>query len=407
MTETDEEPRVPVRTVPWFGPLQRAKASYQRLHPSAQMIGLQLWLPFAFVLLFVLCYINAFHAPAPHDQPIGVVGTPAAARQWDATLEKAVPGGYTVRTVAPSDTAAALQQVRSGDLAALYAPSAHGAGTLTYATANGVETSEFALQTFQGVTAGSGAGLAIHDLAPLPSNDLVGTDALYVSLVSIITGYLTGMFCGMLGGPLRRRTRWGILIGAAAVFSLIITLLVEYVVGALHGHFWELWATLGATSLSVGLVVDALGYFLNRFVTGAALTLFVFLNIPSSGGAMPVAFVPEPFRWLHNVVIGNGLIDIVRAIFYQVGPGAHVGVLRLVYYAAAGIVLALFGPHFAAWRHRRRTLLGLPLGGMMGHAQHQLMLAATTKAAADEEPTEGEDASGSAVEGEAALEQAG
>ena len=389
-----------VRTVPWFGAMQAFKRRYERLHPSVQMIGLQLWLPVCFVILFVLCYVNAFHSPTPHDMPVGVVGTQAAS-QVDAGLEKALPGGFSVTRLASVDSDA----IRTGRLVAVYDPSTAGGPTLVIGSAAAGSANVSAVEnTFRPLAAASGAPLQVKDIAPLPASDSSGTVALYVSLVATIGGYMVGMFCGMMGGPLKRRTRFGILAGSAVVMSIVAATLTGPIVGALHGHFLELWAIMFATMLAVGLVVNGLGYFLGRFVTGAALLVFVFLNIPASGGAMPVDMVGEPFRWLNHVVVGGGIIPLIRSVFYDAGPGAHVGIWRLAVYAVAGLALAWVGPAYARWRYHRRALLGLPAGGMMAHAQRQLMLAAQQAAAQSGRPAD-EDASGTAVEAEALVEE--
>jgi len=47
--------------------------------------------------------------------------------------------------------------------------------------------------------------------------------------------------------------------------------------------------------------------------------------------------VPVPFRWLNQVVVGDGVIAIVRDVYYGAGPGLGTGVWRLAAYAAAGL----------------------------------------------------------------------
>jgi hypothetical protein len=394
-----------VRTVPWFGSVQRFKRRYERLHPAVQMIGLQLWLPFFFAVLFIGCYIAAFHSPTPRGVPVGVVGPPSAASELGAALEAAVPGGFSVRPVDPGSEAAAMNEVRRGDLAALYAPGPGRRAVLTYAAANGQELALIVTQSVAGLAAATGTTVTTSNIAPLPASDAGGTVPLYAALVATIAGYMTGMFTGMMGGPLRRRTRWAILGGTSFVLSLVMTVLIEFGVDALRGHFLALWATLLCTGVAVGLVVDGLGYYFGRFVTGAALVLFVFLNIPSSGGAIPADLVPQPFHWLNHVVIGNGVIAILRDVYYGAGPGLSFGAWRLACYAAAGLLLAWAGPRYAGWRQHRRALLGLPAGGMLGHAQYQLMTAAGARAEADHAPSEAEESTGSVAEAEAVIEE--
>lgn len=391
----------PVRTVPWFGAVQAFKRRYERLHPAVQMIGLQLWLPAVFLILFVLCYVNAFHSPTPHGVHVGVVGQQAAT-QLGGALGSSAPGGFDVAAVTSSG---ADHAVRAAQLAAVYDPTTAGGPTLTIASANGASNAQIVEKTFQAIATATHGTLKIDDVAPLPASDSAGTVALYVSLLATIGGYMVGMFTGMMGAPLRRRVRLGILAGSYIPLSLVAAVLIEYGVGALHGHFFALWAVLLSTMAAVGLVVNALGYFFNRFVTGAALLLFVFLNVPASGGAMAADVLPEPFRWLNHIVIGGGTVPMLRGIFYGVGPGVHVGVLRVAVYAAVGLLLTVPGPAYARWRHHRRALLGLPAGGMMAHAQHQLAsLAQASRPQLVASSAEDEDAGGTAVEAEAVIE---
>ena len=98
----------------------RYRAQYEKLPPGAQMIGLQLWLPLVFVIAFCFCYIAAFHAPAPHQVPVAVVGTGAQTQSFAQRLQANSAGALSVR-VEPS-IGAARAAVRSGDLAAAYAP---------------------------------------------------------------------------------------------------------------------------------------------------------------------------------------------------------------------------------------------------------------------------------------------
>ncbi|WGL52564.1 ABC transporter permease [Nocardioides sp. BP30] len=398
---TDQQP--PVRTVPWFNRMQAFKRRYEKFHPATQMIGLQLWLPLVFVILFCLCYVGAFHSISPHEMKVGVVGEQTAT-QVDSALAKAAPGGFDVREMRAADT----QAVRKGELVAIFDPTTQGGPTLVIGTAAAGSANVSTVEaTFRGISAAAGNTLQIKDIAPLPHSDATGTVALYVSLVGTIGGYMVGMFCGMMGNPLRRRDRFAILGGSAVVLSLVASVLVGPVLGALVGHFLSLWALLFCTVLAVGLAVNGIAYYLGRFVTGGALVIFVFLNIPASGGAMPVDMVPEPFRWLNHVVVSGGTVPLIKDIWYGAGPGAHIGVWRLAAYAAIGLVLAIPGPRYVRWRHHRRTLLGLPAGGMMGHAQAQLMAAAQRAAApATTSDSDAGAASGSAVEAEAVLDEA-
>jgi len=352
----------------------RYRAQYEKLPPGAQMIGLQLWLPLVFVIAFCFCYIAAFHAPAPHQVSVAVIGQGTHAQAAADALQKGA--GDSLRVRLEPDVAAARADVRDGDLAAAYLPDAKKP-TLILASAASYQLSAVAKATFQATASATGGTLQVDDLAALPAHDAYGTTLFYVTLVWTIAGYMVGMFVGMMGGALKHRMRIGILAAAGVVLPLISTLIIVYALGAVSGNFWELWGIGVATAFTIGLVVNGLGYFLGRFVTAAALILFVFANVPGSGGAYPPEFLPQPFRALHNVVSGTGTLDMLRSVVYDVGPGAGRGAIILAVYAAVGVLLSVVGKRFFVWRMGRRAARGAR-PTMMIAAQLAAMAAASS-----------------------------
>jgi hypothetical protein len=215
------------------------------------------------------------------------------------------------------------------------------------------------------------------------------------------------MFCGQLGGPLRRRDRWAIIASISVVLSLILSVIVGPILDAFSGHFVDVWAITCATLLIAALVTNGLAYFFGRFVIMPALFIFVFLNVPASGGAYPQTFVPGIFRWLNHVVIGGYNVPLMRRALYSVGPGIGRGIIGLAVYGLIGLALGIVGPSFVNWRRSRRAQLGLSAAGMMGDATHQLALQAASRDVHDSEEAERELASGTASELETELELTG
>ena len=103
--------------------------------------------------------------------------------------------------------------------------------------------------------------------------------------------------------------------------------------------------------VAIGLAVNGLSYFVGRFIAAPAMICFVFLSMPSSGGAYPKWFMPEPFAWLNNVVVGSSMVDMIKHQVYGVGPGPARGLITMACYATAGLVLMYFGKK---WWERRR-----------------------------------------------------
>lgn len=302
------------------------------------------------------------HAPAFHGIPVAVVGPAGSVRALAAGLAASSKGMIT--TVVVPSVAAAREAVRAGTYTAAFVPG-QGTGHLIVASANSFQLSSAAQQFFGPAAAASHLKLAVTDLAPLPPWDSFGTSLFYLALVSIIGGYIVSMFVGMMGAGLKHWQRFSIFAATSVLLSLLSTLLARYAVGAFHGHFLMVCLIGAATSFAVGCVVNGLVYFAGRFVTGFALIIFVFLNIPSSGGAYAPQLVPQPFRWLHTYVAGTGTVNLLRHAVYGVAPAPWHGWLLFGCYAAVGVVLALAGKPLYTRRMRRRSEAGKPPTMMM------------------------------------------
>jgi hypothetical protein len=361
----------------------RYRAQYAKMPPAIQMIGLQLWLPVFFVLAFGLCYIYAFHAPSPSHVPVGIVGTGGAVTSFADALQSNSHGALSVHVV--SSLATARAEVTDGTLAAAYVPGATQAH-LVVASGAQFQLASIAREIFAPVAAAQHATLVVQDVAALPARDSFGTSVFYLTLVWIIGAYMPGMFVGLMGANLRHRSRLAIIAGASILLPLLSTGLAR-LVGAVDGHFWSLWALGMATAFAVGLVVNGMSYFFGRFVTGVALFLFVFLNVPASGGAYPPELVPEPFRFLHDYVIGTGTLDVLRRILYGVGPEAWHGWLLIGGYAVAGVLLTVVGRVHHLRKTAKRKANGAPPSMMV--AAQTAALAANGHGAA---PTPADDA---------------
>jgi hypothetical protein len=196
------------------------------------------------------------------------------------------------------------------------------------------------------------------NLVPLPAWDEFGTVSLYLTLAWCIGGYMTAMFIGLMGAPLRHRTRATVIVIGGAIVSLVTNLLAGPLIGAVHGHFGSLFLTSWAWVVAIGLTVNGLSYFFGRFIALPALVIFVFLSVPSSGAAFPSWFMPEPFAWLNHVVVGSGITEMLKNELYGVGPGLSRGIIMCASYIVAGVVLMLIGKQYWERKRTKRILRG-------------------------------------------------
>jgi hypothetical protein len=321
---------------------------YSTLHPSLQLIGLQLWLPLFFIVMFCLCYIAAFHQPTPHNVPVGFVNSaPALTQDVSAKLSTAV------RVITFHSLASAQSAVLHGQVGIAY----DGATRIIYvASAHQVQVASIMPTLIEPVLLAHGDTATITNLAPLPAWDEFGTVSLYLTLAWCIGGYMVAMFIGLMGAPLKHRIRIAVIVVGGLIISLVTNFLAGPVVGAIHGHFLPLVAMGWAWIVAIGLTVNGLSYFFGRFIALPAMVIFVFLSVPSSGAAFPAWFMPEPFAWLNNVVVGSGITEMLKRQLYNVGPGYSRGLIMLSVYAVVGLVLMYFGKKYWEWLRARRIL---------------------------------------------------
>ncbi|GAA2052777.1 ABC transporter permease [Williamsia deligens] len=349
----------------------RWRAQYSKLPPALQMIGLQMWLPIFFMFMFCFCYLGAFHSPKIHDAPVAVVNSPAAS-QFTDRFGQASPGMFDFRFV--QDQAEATEAVRDGSAAAAvtFPTTRTGAPEVTIASAHQFQAAQLMKSTFTTAFTQAGTAPKITDIAPLPSGDSYGMGAMYLMLSWCIGGYMVAMFIGMMGNPLSHLTRVGILAGGALVASVITNLLASLVIGVYDSsHIWQLMGISFLWILAIGLAVNGLAYFFGRFVTAIALTMFVFLSIPSSGAAYPVWMVPRLFGDLNPLVVGHGITEMIKRVLYGVGEPYWQPFLLMAGYAVLGIVTMLVGKRWRESKEFDRILAGKTT--MMAAAQGAMM----------------------------------
>jgi hypothetical protein len=338
------------------------RRQYSKMPPGLQLVGLQLWLPLAFIVMFCFCYLVAFHHPQIHDAPVGVVGDAAAVSQ----LQQATGGSFEYTRFATD--AAGEEAVTEGAVIGLLDLQDADAPTLYYASAHQYQAATIVQQAFTPIFAAGGQTLATEDLKPLPEHDSFGMVTMYIMLAFCIGGYMVAMFLGMMGGPLLHRTRFAVIAGGAVVVSLLANTLAGPVIGAVEGHFWQMFLIAAGWIFAIGLAVNGLSYYFGRFITLPAILIFVFLSIPASGAAYPVWMLPSFFGAIQHGVVGFGMTEMIKRTLYGVGEPYWVGLVQMAVYAVVGLLLAFIGKPWRERREARRILAGRTT--MMADAQN-------------------------------------
>lgn len=253
----------------------------KKRHPELRLAILTLLLPLYLSVGFATNYIGAFHAPKPHHVKVAIVGAPASTAPLAHELSLTPPNGFDVSQVASVSQARRLVDDRQ--LAGAYVPSSRPP-TIIVATAASASLASFVEATFRKVAAAQDRPLAIDDVRPLPANNPSGAPNYFFIIICTLSGFLTVAALGLVAPTLPEYHRFAVM-AAASLLAPIIGYLIG---GPGYGTFSASFGTLG----------------LGPRGTILASLLFIFLNIPTTGGSVAPQLLPGFWRFLNH--FGSG-----------------------------------------------------------------------------------------------------
>lgn len=294
---------------------------------------------------FIASYVGAFHQPAAHEIPVGVVAPAGQAPALTEQLNGLDGSPLAAETLA--DEATARARLREGTLAAaIVVDPAATRDALLVATARGASLTSAVEQIAQQVESQHGRTIATADVVPLQDGDARGLTGFYLTIGWLVGGYLVASLLGVAKGARPANLRRALIRLAATVpyavaSGLTGALVVDQWLGALTGHFWALTGVGTLLVLASATVTMALQVLFGIIGIGLTVLLFVVLGNPSAGGAYQTELLPGLWRgvgeWLPN---GAGT-SALREIVYFGGHGAAGHVWLIVAYALVGAAVTL------------------------------------------------------------------
>ncbi|MEU3692069.1 hypothetical protein [Streptomyces narbonensis] len=285
-----------------------------------------------------LAYLGAFHAPAPHDLRVDVVGSGPSAQVLAQTLQDKGAGALDVRTVA--DRATAVTSLREQGSFGAYVP---GEKPELIVASGSSDTSAMAVEkVFTKVAAAQDAPLKVTDVAPVASGDPTGQGIFFLLVALSIGAYASVAVIGGAGAALPMKIRALLAAAMSLVVSLIGALFAGPAFHLVDQGLGGVWAMSWLYAAGILLVGVGLHTFLRRWTTLGVMVLFVMLNFTSSGGIYRPELQPGFFGALHAFWNGAGFVEGVRSHVYFGGHalGGHVLVLTLWFLAGAALVVA-------------------------------------------------------------------
>ena len=301
---------------------------------AAKTLAGILLLPLLMLFGFLLFYLLPFHAPAPHGVKVAVAGWVSAA-EIGAGLDQQASGAFDV--IPAADPGQARQQVLDQAAQAAFVVNGMQA-TLYTAKADGAVLEQTVIAAFTPIGHAESLTLNIVELVPTVPGDAIGNSLFFLGLAWTLSPYLLVVSLVMQGTTLSLRAKLELIVGVGA-FASIAGFLIAYWLGAVPGQALPIlygFLNFEAVALTVFGLASLTGVYI---AAGVAVTLFVFLSIPSSGGAIPYQMVPTFFDWLHPVMPLGNLIDAMRSIFYFNGTNMIRPTLVLCAWIAIGAAL--------------------------------------------------------------------
>lgn len=291
----------------------------------------------------MIVFLAAFHAPEPHNLPVGIVGTTQQVTAVEQAVAKNAPGKVEFTTYRSAGEA--QNAVENRTVFGAYVMAADGkSAQLRYAGANGPGVTSTLEGIFGGVAQHSHATLKTQDVTPAASGDTRGLGIFYAGFGIVLGAFLFGLISAQMARALQLRWR----LVSIAIFSVIGGAAVALIAGSTG--FNVLPGNLAANMSVIIMLAGAVsaGTLLLLRLGGQAGTLLASLIMliignATSGGVLPAAYLPD---WLHpfSAILPAGLG--LRALFgesYFNNDGYISGLIMLALWIAAslGIITVL------------------------------------------------------------------
>ena len=285
-----------------------------------------------FAAIFVALTLSAFHAPRPHDLPVGIAGPAAVTSRVEHALDSADPGAFGWHgypSGAGARTGIAQRQVDGALVAS-------GRNLrLLVAQGGGSGPAQVLTQAFGTVAARSGRPLVVADVVPPLPGDTEALSSFFVVLGVLIPSFAAGSGSALAFRRARPALAVALPVGVAVVIGVVSAAIADGIAGL--GNYAAIAGIVALFSLAVAAPTAVLARIWPPLVIVAMLVFIVF-GIPVSGGPANLgSFGPAFLRVLHPALPLGVAGSAVRNVVYFGGHATALSLWVLAAWALAGV----------------------------------------------------------------------
>ncbi|GAA4831877.1 ABC-2 transporter permease [Saccharopolyspora rosea] len=293
--------------------------------------------------LFAGSYCWAMANPVPHHIPTAVTGSSAQGARFVDALEHRLNTSLALQR--SPDVAAARQAVAEQRVFAIVEQQP-GDVRLDVAAASGASVARVLSQAAPSAGRAAGVPVQITDIRPLSPTDPQGVAVFYVTLASVVLGFVGAIQLSVHAKALNPGERIAFTAGYAALGSLCVCAVVGRALAVLPMPLLTSWAVGALTMFTAGMVFTAFNTLFGRWAILPTWSVMILLGSPSSGGAVAWPLLPPVLGFLGRFLPPGASVNAQRNAIYF--PEAFH--LEPVVVLASWAVVA--GAVFVVWRRR-------------------------------------------------------
>ena len=286
----------------------------------------------AFAAVFVALAVGAYHAPRPHDLPVGIVGSATVTGGVEHALDTALPGAISWHSYpSAADARTGIMQREVDGALVASSPTLRG----LIATGGGSAPANFLTQAFGTVAAKTGHPLVVTDVVPPLPGDTQALSTFFLLLASLIPSVAAGSGTALAFRKARPALGIAAPVAVAVAIGLVSAAVADGIAGL--GHYPAVAGVTALFSLAVAAPTAVLARIKPPLVAVAVL-LFIVAGIPDSGGpANLTSFSPAGFRAFDSVLPLGLAASVMRNVVYFGGHSTALHLWVLAAWAVAGL----------------------------------------------------------------------